>query len=218
MDLKQKLCLITGASRGLGAAIALEIAKQQGQVIAVARTIGALEEMDDQIQNLGGAATLVPLDITARQGVQQLGASLHERWGGIDLWVHTAIHAAPLTPANHIDSKDLQKSIDINLTASQALIESIDPLLRAKQGQAIYVTDPHATGKFFGAYGATKSAQIALFQHWAAEMRAAKLNVTGFDAKPMPTATRARFYPGEDRSKLTPCATEAKRLLTALKT
>ena len=216
MDLKDKIVLITGASRGLGAALAIEIAKQHGHLIAVARTIGALEALDDQIKATGAEATLVPLDVTERSAVQQLGASIDARWGGVDLWVHTAIHAAPLTPANHIDPKDLQKSIDVNFIACQALIESVDPLLRAKAGRAVFVRDPQAKGKFFGTYGATKSAQTELFQHWGAEMADAGLAVTGFDANPMPTATRARFFPGEDKTALTSCADEAARLLKAL--
>ena len=216
MSSNGKICLISGASRGLGAALAMELAKQKAHVIAAARTIGALEALDDQIKSIGGQATLVPLDFTDRAAIQQMGAAINDRWGGVDFWIHTAIHAAPLTPANHIDPKDLKKSIDVNLTASQALIESIDPLLRAKQGRAVYITDPQATGKFFGTYGATKAAQTTLFQHWSDEMADAGLNVSSFAAKPMPTATRARFFPGEDKSKLTSCAAEAVRLLSAL--
>ena len=216
MDLQDKIVLVTGASRGLGAGIALNAAKQGAHVIAVARTVGALEALDDQIQAEGGAATLVPLDLTEREAVRQMGASIHERWGGVDLWCHTAIHGAPLTPANHIDAKDLDKSLSVNFLAAQNAIESIDPLLRAKSGQAIYLTDGNATGKFFGTYGSTKAAQVTLFDHWAAEMAASGFHVTAFEPKPMPTALRARFFPGEERDGLADPMEEAKRLLATL--
>ena len=211
----QKTCLITGASRGLGHALAQGLADAY-HLILVARTVGALEELDDLVQAAGGSATLVPLDITDRNAVRAMGHSVFERWGGVDLWCHTSIHATALTPANHIDPKDLQKSIDINLTAAQALIESVDPLLRAKSGRAIYIRDDHATGKFFGTYGTTKAAQQRLFEHWTDEMSEAGLRVDGFTAKPMPTALRARFFPGEDRTALTDCQSEAARLIKEL--
>jgi len=216
MELAEKIVLITGASRGLGAALAQNAAAQGAHVLAVARTVGGLEALDDEIKKHGGSATLVPLDLTERGAVQQMGASIHERWGGVDLWCHTAIHAAPLTPANHIDAKDLEKSITVNLNATQNAIETVDPLLRAKSGSAVYVTDGHASGKFFGTYGATKAAQTQLFAHWAEEMKAAGFTVEPFAAQPMPTALRARFYPGEDRSGLPSPQEEATRLFSQL--
>ncbi len=214
MDLKDKICLITGASRGLGAALAEALGAEGAHIIALARTAGALEEIDDRIQAQGGSATLVPLDLNDTDGIRRMGQSLHDRWGGIDLWIHTAIHAAPLTPANHIDGKDFAKSVDTNITATKDLIESVDPLLRAKKGRAIYISDPEASGKFFGSYGATKAAQTQLFEIWAAEMAASGFDVYGFAAQPMPTATRARFFPGEDKSGLTSPSAEAARLIS----
>ncbi|MFT6223287.1 MAG: NADP-dependent 3-hydroxy acid dehydrogenase YdfG, partial [Paracoccaceae bacterium] len=110
-----KIALITGASRGLGAALAEALAGSH-HIIAVARTVGALEELDDRIKSAGGEATLAPMDITDAGAMQHLCKSIHERWGGIDLWAHCAIHAAPLAPAQFVDAKDWQKSVDVNIT------------------------------------------------------------------------------------------------------
>jgi len=209
-----KLALITGASRGLGAAVAEALATRGTHVIALARTTGALEELDDRIQAAGGQATLVPLDITDEGGVQRLCLSIHERWGGLDLWVHTAIHAAPLAPVPFIDEKDWDKSIAQNIRATGRLIANIEPLLNAKKGTAIYVDDPIQGQKFYGSYGATKAAQKALFGSWAAEATATTIKT--FTPDPMPTAVRARFHPGEDRAALATPQSQAKALLATL--
>ncbi|MCP5085723.1 MAG: SDR family oxidoreductase [Rhodobacteraceae bacterium] len=211
-----KIALITGASRGLGAALAQELAAAGTHVIALARTPGALEELDDRILAAGGSATLVPLDITDETGIQRLCLNIHERWGGLDLWIHTAVHAAPLSPTGHVAEKDWDKSVDINLRATQRLIANIEPLLLAKSGTAVLPCDTKSGAKFFAAYGATKAAQKALFDSWAAETSDAALNVVCVEPKAMPTATRARFFPGEDRNPLSPPSNEAKRMLRQL--
>lgn len=211
-DTSQKIALITGASRGFGAAFAEEIA-QTHHVIAVAKTVGGLEELDDRIQAAGGSATLVPMDITDEEALKRLCISIHERWGGVDIWCHAAIHAAPLTLAHHIDKRDWQKTLDINVTAAQQLIQNVEPLLLARMGTAIHLDDPRGGQKYFGSYGTSKTAQKALFNSWQLE---SKLNILSFLAHPMPTATRARFFPGEDQSELTPCKNEAKRLIANL--
>ncbi len=210
-----KIALITGASRGFGAAVA-EALSDTHHIVAVARTVGALEELDDRIQANGGGATLVPLDITDEPGLQRMCLSIHERWGGVNLWVHSAIHAVPLSPAGHVAENDWDKTLAINIRASQRLIANIEPLLLARAGTAVHLEDTFAGKKFFGAYGASKAAQKALFDSWAAETREAKLGVIGFAPKPMPTATRARFFPGEDRAKLSHPSVEAGRLLREL--
>lgn len=206
-----KTALITGASRGLGAALATALAPSH-HIIAVARTVGALEELDDAVTAAGGAATLAPMDITTDAAMQQLCRSIFDRWGSLDLWIHTAIHAAPLAPAGHIGPKDLSKSIDINVTATQRLIAYVAPLL-GQTGHAVFVDDDRAGQQFFGAYGATKAAQMALAKSWAAESAKTGPQVSIVTAPAMPTATRARFYPGEDRATLTPCADAAATLL-----
>ena len=215
----QKIALITGASRGLGAAMAEELATQGWQVVAVARTTGGLEEVDDRAKAAGatGGLTLAPMDITNDDAMRHLCRSVFERWGGIDLWVHAAIHAAPLAPAGHIDAKDWDKSVAINLRATGTLIPMIEPLLRVREGgTALFLNDKQAGEKFFGAYGATKTGQITLAQSWAAETTKTGPRVVIATPAAMPTATRARFFPGEDRASLTAARDEARRILGAL--
>ena len=206
--------LITGASRGLGAALALQLA-QNFHIIAVAKTTGGLEELDDRIQASGGQATLAPLDITDVNAVRHLCRSIHDRWGGLHLWAHCAIHAAPLAPANCIDTRDWEKSIKLNVTSTGMLIPNIAPLLQSS-GTAVFFDDPCDGKKFFGSYGATKSAQIALARSWQAETAKTGPIVKILTPAPMPTATRARFYPGEDRSALRSCDSEAARIIATL--
>ena len=205
--------LVTGASRGLGAAVAEALAPTH-HVIAVARTVGGLEELDDRIRAAGGATTLAPMDVTDDGAMQHLCRGIHDRWGGLALWVHTAIHAAPLAPAAMIDPKDLARSLDANVTATHRLIAYVAPLL-GTDGTAVFLDDPMADAKHAGAYGASKRAQIALARAWSLESTAPYVVV--HTPAPMPTALRARFLPGEDRSRLTPCAEEAARLLEALR-
>ena len=203
--------LVTGASRGLGHALALALAPTH-HVVAVARTVGGLEELDDRIQAQGGQATLAPMDITVPEAMRQLARSIYGRWGGLDLWVHTAVHAGPLAPAGHLAVKDLDKSIATNLRATADLIGVLTPLLGA-EGRAIFLDDPRGGEKFFGHYGATKAAQIALATSWQAEGERIGPRVTILQPRPMATATRARFFPGEDRATLATPAAEAQRLL-----
>ncbi len=211
-----KIALVTGASRGLGAAFAEALARDH-HVVAVARTTGALEELDDRIQASGGKATLAPMDVNVSDAMAQLCRSIFDRWGHVDTWVHTAIHAAPLSPAAHMDAKDWDKSVSTNVTATGKLIPMIEPLLAlAPAGRAIFLDDPRGGQKFFGAYGATKAAQIAVAQSWQAEAAANGVQVHILTPSPMPTATRARFFPGEDRSGLASPSDEAARLLAKI--
>ncbi|RKF15201.1 SDR family oxidoreductase [Roseovarius spongiae] len=209
-----RVALVTGASRGLGAALAEELAPNY-HIVAVARTTGALEELDDRIQAAGYSATLAPMDITNSDAMAQLCRSIHDRWGALALWAHTAVHAAPLSPAMHIDARDWNRSVATNVTATGQLIPFIAPLL-GTDGRALFFEDPRAGDKFFGAYGATKAAQIALARSWAAETVRTGPHVHILGPAPMPTATRGRFFPGEDRDALIPSRDEARRLLGLL--
>lgn len=209
-----KTALITGASRGLGASLAKALSGTH-HVIAVGRTTGALEELDDAIQAAGGQATLAPMDITTDAAMQQLCRSIFDRWGKLDLWMHPAIHAAPLCPAGHVGENDLKKSLDINVTATARLIRYISPLL-GEAGQAVFFDDPQGGSPFFGTYGSTKSAQIALAKSWQAESQRTGPKVSIVTPNPMPTATRARFHPSEDRDALAAPDAEASRLLAEL--
>ena len=209
-----KIALITGASRGLGAALAKALAPTH-HIIAVGKTVGGLEELDDAIQATGGQATLAPMDITVDAAMQQLCRGIFDRWGKLDLWLHTAIHAAPLAPAGHIGPKDLAKSMTINVEATARLIGYVGPLL-GDTGKAVFFDDPRGGEQFFGSYGATKAAQIALAKSWQAESVKTGPKVEILAPNPMPTGTRARFYPGEDRAPLASISDEAARLLPAI--
>ena len=210
-DTSLPLALVTGASRGLGFALAEALADTH-HVIAVARTVGGLEDLDDRIQAKGGSATLAPMDVTNADAMAQLCRSIHDRWGTLALWVHTAIHAAPLTPVAHMDGKDWKKSLSINLDAMSHLVPYVQPLLQT-DGRAVFFDDGHPGEKFFGHYGTTKSAQIALVRSWQAETASTGPTVRILTPEPMATALRARFYPGEDRTKLASPKEEAARLL-----
>ncbi|MEM0922259.1 MAG: SDR family oxidoreductase [Pseudomonadota bacterium] len=212
----EKIALVTGASRGFGFAAARALGLAGWHVVAVARTVGGLEELDDAVQTAGGQTVLVPLDITDDPGLERMGAALHGRFGRVDLWLHTAVHAPPLSPAEHVDAKDLDKTIAVNVRAFQRLIRVVDPLLRfASAPHALITAEDEVGSKFFGAYRASKAAQSALTQAWAAEA-AAKITVAEIIPPPMPTATRARFFPGEDRRTLTEPAEVAERLIARL--
>ncbi|AVO39656.1 SDR family oxidoreductase [Pukyongiella litopenaei] len=209
-----RIALITGASRGLGAALAEALAPAY-HIVAVARTTGALEDLDDRIKARGGQATLAPMDIADANAMATLCRGIHDRWGKVDLWLHAAIHAAPLTPANFIDAKDWSKSVAVNATATSVLIPYVSPLL-GDSGRAVFFDDPQAGEKFHGTYGATKAAQMALARSWAAETVRTGPRVEVVEPRPMATATRARFHPGEDRDRLARPADEAARLLDLL--
>jgi NAD(P)-dependent dehydrogenase (short-subunit alcohol dehydrogenase family) len=212
----QKLALITGASRGLGAAMAEQLATTGWHVVAVARTVGALEELDDRVKaRIGpdaGSLTLAPMDITEEGAMQHLCRSVHDRWGGLQAWVHTAVHATALSPAGSVDMKDLDKSIATNLRATSYLITMVEPLLRTGKGTAMLFDDPLVGHPFAAAYGMTKAGQIALARSWAAETIKIGPRVLIETPAPIPTAVRARFYPGEDRSRLADPRAEAARL------
>lgn len=212
-----QIALVTGATRGFGYAASVALAQEGAEIIAVGRTSGGLEELDDAVKAVGGNTTLVPLDITDEAGLQRMCLSIYERWGGLNLWVHSAIFAAPLAPTAHVSENDLDKSITINIRASQRLISMVEPLLKAKNGVAVHLDDPQAGKKFFASYGITKAAQKALFDGWAAETVSIGPQVLSYSPAPMPTATRARFYPGEDKDALSTAADEAARFINWLK-
>ncbi|MCF8510938.1 MAG: SDR family oxidoreductase [Rhodobacteraceae bacterium] len=216
----RKLALVTGASRGLGAAFAELLAQKGWDVVAVARTVGGLEELDDRVKALGlpgaGNLTLAPMDVTNEDAMRHLCRQVHDRWGGAQLWVHAAVHAAPLAPAGSVDMKDWDKSIATNVRATGSLIPLIEPLLIEGAGTALFLEDARGGQKFFGAYGATKAAQIALAQSWAQETAKHGPRVVIATPGPLPTATRARFFPGEDRSVLLDPRAEATRILDSL--
>mgnify|MGYP003605248428 CR=1 FL=1 len=213
----QKIALVTGASRGLGFAMAEQLALQGWQVVAVARTVGGLEDLDDKVKSAGlpgaGALTLAPMDVTDEGAMRHLCRSIHDRWGGLQLWVHAAIHVTALSPAPSVDMKDLDKSIATNLRAAAFLVGMVDPLLREGNGTAVFLDDPAAGNRYSAAYGLTKAAQMQLARNWQAETAKTGPRVLILTPQPMPTATRARHYPGEDRAPLADPRAEAVRLI-----
>ena len=215
-----RIALVTGASRGLGAALAEQLAIRGWHVVAVARTVGGLEDLDDRVKALklpgAGLLTLAPMDITNDDAMRHLCLNIHTRWGGLNLWAHAAIHAAPLAPAGSLDAKDWDKSIATNVRATGSLIPMIEPLLRAHKGTALFLDDPRTGQPFFGAYGASKAAQIALARSWQTETANIGPRVLIETPAPMPTAIRARFFPGENRSKLISTTDEATRLINLI--
>ena len=212
--MSKPVALITGASRGLGAELAKALSSTH-HIIAVSRTIGALEALDDQIKARGGSSTLAPIDLTDENAIAQLCRSIFDRWGKVKLWAHTAIHAAPLGPVITMDLKDWEKSVTNNVIALAKLIPLVSPLLE-EDSKAIFFEDNTTMKKFSSVYGATKAAQFHIVKTWQDECKSIGPQIHVFQPNPMPTAIRARFYPGEDRQKLQSVDLEAKRLVSML--
>ncbi|MCE8442345.1 SDR family NAD(P)-dependent oxidoreductase [Rhodovulum sulfidophilum] len=214
----QKLALVTGASRGFGAAVAEELARAGYHVVAVGRTTGALEELDDRIKALGGSATLAPMDITETDAMRTLCRGIYDRWGHVDLWIHAAIQSPPFSPAEQIDLPFWTKAVKADVEALGVLVSFIAPLLRvAPGGGSAVLIDDQAEGPFLGAYAACKAAQRALFQAWEAEQaRLQDVHVRRFVPAPMPTNHRNRLYPGENTETLARPADEARRMAAEL--
>lgn len=195
-----RLALITGASRGLGAAIAKRFAAEGARLVLVARTVGGLEEVDDAVRAAGGSATLVPLDLTDVDAIDRLGQSLHERFGRLDVLVGNAAGLGTLSPVGHIRVRDWSDVVGLNLTANWRLIRSLDPLLRASPaGRAIFVTDAVARQPkaYWGAYAASKAGLEALVRIYADETERTALRVNLIDPGRLRTGLRARAFPGE---------------------
>ena len=214
--LSGQIALVTGASRGMGFASAEWLAAQGAHVVAVARTVGGLEDLDDRIQAAGGEATLAPLDVTDDNAVAQLCRAIHDKWGRADIWVHTAVQVTALTPAPHLTAKDLDKLIATNIRAFSRLVAMVEPLIAPSAAPQAVFFDDDWDAKFAAGYGMSKAAQRAIVQAWQAETRKFGPQVHLLRPRPMPTAVRARFYPGEDPSTLTPTRDEAARLLPVL--
>ncbi len=208
---------MTGASRGLGAAVALRLAGRGHHVIAVARTQGALEALDDRIAAAGGAATLAPMDVTDADAMRHLCRSIHDRWGALPLWVHAAVSAPPLAPAHLADERDFARAWTVNVVALQRLIGFVAPLLRAAGGGRAVFFDDDRPAALASAYAATKAAARTLVGAWRAEAAGGGApQIDLVTPRPMPTATRARFHPGEDRAPLASPEAEAERLLSSI--
>lgn len=202
---KDRVALVTGASRGLGRAFALALAREGAHVVISARTAGALEEVDDEIRATGGHATILKLDLKAHDRIDQLGPVLYQRWGKLDILVAAGGILGPLSPLPHISAEAWQSVLDVNLTANWRLIRTLDPLLkRADAGRALFVTSAAAEGDvaYWGPYAVSKAGLEALARSYAAELVNTNARVNLLDPGPMRTAMRAKAFPGEDKSKL----------------
>ncbi|MBW8283820.1 MAG: SDR family NAD(P)-dependent oxidoreductase, partial [Rhizobium sp.] len=216
VDLKGRIALVTGASRGIGYYTALELAKAGAHVIACARTVGGLEELDDAIKAVGGSATLVPFDLADMNAIDALGASIDERWGKLDILVANAGILGVISPIGHIEAKVFEKVMTINVTATWRLIRSLEPLLvKSDQGRALILSSAaaHKCRPFWGVYSASKAAVEALARTWAGETQRLPLRIVSIDPGPTRTAMRAQAMPGEDPSTVPHPSEVAARLL-----
>lgn len=200
-----RVALITGATRGIGAAVAVELGRRGVQCVLVGRTQGGLEETDDAIRAAGGLpATLLPLDLQKRaQDIDMLGPSIVARFGRLDILVHAAGVLAKLTPVAHIQPRDMEESLAINLSACWRLIRTCDPPLRAAEaGRAVILTDAVAAAPtpYWGLYGAAKAGMEHLVRSWAAETADIALRANLVDPGPVATQLRANAFPGQDPS------------------
>jgi len=201
LPLADRIALVTGASRGIGYAVSRALAKAGAHIIAVARTQGGLEELDDEIRKDGGRATLVPLSLTDFDGIARLGAALHERHGKLDILVGNAGVAGPSSPLGHIDMKPWNDVLALNLSANFQLIRCMEPLLKKSDaGRAVFITScaaNKATG-YLGPYAASKAALETLARVWAHETASTPLRINLFNPGPIRTRMRAAVFPGED--------------------
>jgi NAD(P)-dependent dehydrogenase (short-subunit alcohol dehydrogenase family) len=196
-----RIALVTGASRGIGYATARALAKAGAHVVAVARTQAGLEELDDDIRNAGGSATLVPLNLTDYDGIARLAAALHERHGRLNILVGNAGIAGPSSPLGHIELKSWNDVMAINVSANFQLIRCMEPLLRKSDaGRAVFITSAAASkaSAYLGPYAASKAALETLARAWAHETASTKLRVNLFNPGPVRTRMRATVFPGED--------------------
>lgn len=199
--LASRIALVTGASRGIGYATALALAKAGAHIVAVARTQGGLEELDDAIRAEGGSATLVPLSLTDFDGIARLGAALNERHGKLDILVGNAGIAGPSSPLGHIELKPWTDVIAVNVTANFQLIRCMEPLLRQSDaGRAVFITSGAASKAtaYLGPYAASKAALDTLVRVWAHETAITPIRVNLFSPGPIRTRMRAQVFPGED--------------------
>lgn len=213
-----RLAVVTGATRGIGRAVARALAAEGAHVVLIGRTVGALEETDDEIRQTGGSATLVPLDLRDGDALDRLGASIFARWRRLDILVGNAGMLGPLTPLAHMKPKAWADLLDLNLTANWRLIRALDPLLRQSDaGRAIFVTSgaAHKARAYWGGYAVTKAALEMLVRTYAAECARSNVRANLLNPGPVRTAMRAQAMPGEDPNTL-PAPEEVAPLFVAL--
>ena len=215
-----KLALVTGASRGIGAAVAEALGAAGAHVILVARTAAALEEVEEKIHTAGGSATIAPLDLTQPDAIGKLAAAISERWAALDMLVLNAAMLGSLTPVEHIDPKEYSRLLTLNLFANQALIAAFDPMLRkADRADVVAMTSTvgHEPRAFWGAYGSSKAALETLLGSYADETQhTGRIRVHLVNPGPTRTRMRALAYPGEEPESVKPPEDVAKALVERL--
>ena len=205
--LADRIALVTGASRGIGYATALALARAGAHIVAVARTVGGLEELDDAVKAVGRSATLVPLDLRDHAGIDRLALALNQRFGRLDVLVGNAAILGPLSPLGHVQAKAWDEVMAVNVTANWRLIRSLDPLLRMSDaGRALFLTSGAARKHtpFWGGYGMAKAALESLALTYAEECATTNVRVNLLSPGPLRTAMRAKAMPGEDPETLLP--------------
>lgn len=201
----QRVALVTGASRGIGRAVALALAKQNIHVLLLARTQGGLEDVYDEIVAADGEATGVPMDLTDYDAIDRLGGVIAERWGKLDVFVGNAGILGPISPVAHMTPSEFEKTLAINVTSNARLIRALEPLLLASDtGRAVFLTSgaAYSTKPFWGAYSTSKAALDALVKSWANEQKNTSLKINLYSPGPVRTAMRAQAMPGENPSTL----------------
>jgi NAD(P)-dependent dehydrogenase (short-subunit alcohol dehydrogenase family) len=214
--LSGQVALVTGASRGFGAAVAVELARAGAHVVLIGRTVGGLEETDDRVRAIGGNATIMPLDLSDTEKLATLGPTLFERFGRLDIFVAAAAEIGQLSPVAHADPKMWNRILATNLTANQRLAATLDPLLRnAPSGRAIFITDRTAieASAYWSAYGVSKAGLEQMVRAWTIEAANTRLKIELFDPGPMSTRLRTKAYPGEASGTQPEPDIAARRLL-----
>jgi NAD(P)-dependent dehydrogenase (short-subunit alcohol dehydrogenase family) len=215
-SLAGRIALVTGASRGIGAATALALAREGAHVVAVARTVGGLEELDDAIRAAGGTATLVPLDLTDTDGILRLALALDERYRRLDILIGNAGVVGPSSPLDHVQPRDWDQVMAVNVAANWHLIRAMDALLRRSDaGRAVFLSSgaAHAMRAYRGPYSVSKAALEALVRTYAAETESTAVRVNLVNPGPTRTRMRAPVMPGEDPMTLPPPEKVAEKIV-----
>ena len=216
---KNKIALVTGSSRGFGYSVALKLAQEGADLIITSRTTGALEELSEKILNYGGKVTVAPFDLRNQHHTQLFCKNIYEKFGEIDLFIHSAFLAIPMAPVETISEKDVFKYFESNTFLTQRLIKSIHPLLKKqKDSIAVFISDntKKTNKKFLGIHNAIQAANREIVMSYSEETQRIGPKVLLFEPLPMPTKTRNIMFPGEDKKKLSSCKDEANKLIKLL--
>ena len=216
---KNKIALVTGSSRGFGYSVALKLAQEGADLIITSRTTGALEELSEKILNYGGKVTVAPLDLRNQLHTQLFCKNIYEKFGKIDLFIHSAFLAIPMAPIETISEKDVSKYFDANTFLTQRLIKLIHPLLKKqKDSIAVFISDntKKTNKKFLGIHNAIQAANKEIVMSYSQETLRIGPKVLLFEPLPMPTTTRSIMFPGENKKKLSSCKEEANKLIKLL--